>query len=94
MMHHWMFNCGEVTRLVSESLDRKLPLHQRMGIRIHLFMCKFCSRYRKQLLLMKEVFTCCKESDCSEDIYEPLPEEAKERMKHLLNHLDGNDHVH
>jgi len=53
-MSHWMHNCKEITRMVSESLDRKLPLHQRMGIRIHLFMCKFCSRYRKQLLILRE----------------------------------------
>ena len=53
-MHHWMGNCKKVTQMVSESLDRKLPLHQRMGIRIHLLMCKFCSRYRKQLLILRE----------------------------------------
>ena len=54
-MRHLMYDCKEVTRMVSESLDRKLPFHQRMGIRVHLFMCKFCSRYRKQLLILREV---------------------------------------
>ncbi len=54
-MNHWMFNCKEVTYLVSESLDRRLPFFKRIGIRIHLLMCKFCSRFRRQLLLLKEV---------------------------------------
>ena len=54
-MIHWMFNCKEVTYMVSESLDRELPFLQRMGIRMHLFMCKFCSRFRKQLLLFTKV---------------------------------------
>lgn len=93
-MHHWMFNCHEVTRLVSESLDRKLPLYQRMGIRMHLLMCKFCSQYRKQLLLMKEILTRYNESDRPKDIFEPLSEEARKRMKHLLSHLEGHNHVH
>jgi len=53
-MNHWMYNCKEVTQMVSESLDRKLPLRQRMGIRLHLFMCKLCSRFRKQMLILRE----------------------------------------
>jgi hypothetical protein len=53
-MRHWMYNCKEVTRIVSESLDHTLPLHQRMGLHFHLFMCKLCSRYRKQLLILRE----------------------------------------
>ena len=91
MMHHWMFNCGEVTRLVSESLDRKLPFYQRMGIRAHLLMCKFCSRYRKQLLLIQEVLTRCNASDCPKDIFEPLSEDARERMKCVLTHPERDD---
>ncbi len=49
-----MLSCKEVTRLVSESLDRKLPLSQRIAMRMHLLMCKLCSRYKKQLLLIRE----------------------------------------
>ena len=49
-----MFNCKKVTYLVSESLDRKLALHQRMGMRMHLMMCKFCSRYQEQLLFLSK----------------------------------------
>ena len=80
-MHHWMFNRKEVTRMVSESLDRKLPLHQRMGIRIHLLMCKFCSRYRRQLLILREAMRF--QAKYGEDT-EPsltLPPEARERIK-------------
>jgi len=86
-----MFNCSEVTRLVSESMDRKLPFYQRVGIRLHLSMCRFCSRYRKQLLFMKEALTRCNESDCPEDVYGPLSEEARERMKQALTHSDDSN---
>jgi hypothetical protein len=54
-MNHWMFNCKEVTTMVSESMDRRLPFFQRMGIRLHLFMCRFCSRFRRQLLLLTKI---------------------------------------
>ena len=80
-MRHLMYNCKEVTRMVSESLDRKLPLHQRMGIRVHLFMCKFCSRYRRQLLILREAMRL--QARYGEDTGTPitLPPEARKRIK-------------
>ena len=88
-MSHWMHNCKKVTRMVSESMDRKLPLHQRMGIRVHLFMCKFCSRYRKQLLLLREAMRL--KERCVEDKGSPitLSPEARERIKRsFINSLN------
>ncbi len=70
--------------MVSGSLDRALPLYQRMGIRIHLMMCKFCTRYRRQLLMLSEAIRL--KSIHGEEIELPifLPSEAKERIKRLL----------
>lgn len=35
--------------LVEKQLQQQsLPLLQRMGLRLHLFMCSYCSRYAKQ----------------------------------------------
>ncbi|MBW1754169.1 MAG: zf-HC2 domain-containing protein [Deltaproteobacteria bacterium] len=88
-MNHWMFNCKAVTRMVSESLDRKLSFYQRMGIRMHLLMCKLCSRYRRQLLLLRE--TIRRQTASSEDIESEivLPPGARERIKRSIrNALD------
>lgn len=84
-MRHLMYDCKEVTQMVSESLDRKLPLHQRMGIRVHLFMCKFCSRYRRQLLILREAIRL--QERLGEDKGSPiaLPPEARERIKRSFN---------
>lgn len=49
-----MLSCKDVTRLVSESMDRSLPLGKRIGVRLHLLICKFCARYERQLLLIRE----------------------------------------
>jgi hypothetical protein len=70
--------------MVSESLDRELPLHQRVGIRIHLLMCRFCSRYRDQLLLLREAMRLQAIQIEEMDSSITLPEEAKYRMKEVL----------
>lgn len=80
-MHHWMYSCKEVTQMVSESLDHKLPLVQRMGMRVHLMMCKFCSRYRKQLLLLREALRLQERYIEDTKPLMTLSQEARERIK-------------
>ena len=87
-MNHWMFNCKKVTYMVSESLDRELPLVQRMGIRMHLLMCKFCSRFRKQMLALSKI---SKYLDIQEAQLEPsvaLSPEARSRINQALQQHD------
>jgi len=83
-----MFDCRKVTQIVSESLDRRLPLHQRAMIKFHLFMCRYCARYRKQLLMLREI--CRQRSD--DDTTDPsvvLPPEACDRIKASLKSRDA-----
>ena len=35
-------------------MDASLPAHQRLMITIHLLMCKYCSRFKKQLLIIRK----------------------------------------
>jgi len=49
-----MLSCKDVTRLLSESMDGSLPFGKRVGVRLHLLICAFCARYRRQLLLLRE----------------------------------------
>ena len=75
--------------MISESLDRKLPFYQRMGIRMHLLMCKLCSRYRRQLFFLRETIRL--QASSSEDIESAivLPPGARERIKRSIrNALD------
>jgi hypothetical protein len=44
-----MLNCEQVTVLCSEELDRRLPVTERVALRLHMLMCKGCSNYRAQL---------------------------------------------
>lgn len=83
-MKHWMFCCKDVSQKFSESLDRKLPFHHRMLIRIHMVMCKFCSRFRRQLLLLREISRSDKIVDFSRDFSTGLSQQARERIKASL----------
>ncbi len=49
-----MLCCKEVSELVSLSLDRQLSLRERLGIRLHLMMCRMCRRYRKQITFISK----------------------------------------
>ncbi|MFP5384006.1 MAG: zf-HC2 domain-containing protein [Gammaproteobacteria bacterium] len=37
-----MLNCEQATKLLSESLDRPLTVRERMGVNMHLMMCRGC----------------------------------------------------
>ena len=80
-MNHWMFRCKDVSRMVSESMDRDLPFHRRLAVRMHLFMCKLCSENRRQFLIIREAMRL--RAKHTEEV-EPggtLSPEARERIK-------------
>jgi len=81
-----MLSCRDVTQLLSESMDASLPIGKRIGMRLHLLMCKFCSRYERQLLLIRETVRrlAATEEKPGESPGETLSEEAKERIRKSL----------
>jgi hypothetical protein len=89
MMNHWMFNCKEVSQIVSEGMDRELPLHQRIFIRMHLLMCKYCSRFRNQLYLMRKVCRSAQIPPADSDDSPALSQEALERIMRALQKSPG-----
>jgi len=83
-MKHWMFRCKDVSQKFSESLDRKLPLHERMFIRMHQLMCRYCARFRRQLLLLRELSRSDKFVGMRQELSSGLSLEARERIKASL----------
>ena len=49
-----MISCREVTRLVSEGLDRKLGFGERIALRAHFMMCRGCENARKQIEFLRD----------------------------------------
>lgn len=44
-----MLSCKETSLLVSQSRDRPLTWSERLGVRLHLWICAQCRRYERQL---------------------------------------------
>jgi Putative zinc-finger len=49
-----MLPCKEVTRLVSQGLDRKLDFGERVALRVHFAICEGCSNFDRQMKLLRE----------------------------------------
>ncbi len=79
-----MLNCREVTQLASESLDRKLSLKERIGLRFHLMMCKLCTRYVRQLKFMHQACSGMDEIR-GKGPGDRLSEDARDRICDQLN---------
>jgi hypothetical protein len=81
-----MLTCKDVTRLVSESMDRSLPLGKRIGVRLHLLICRFCARYERQLLLIRETARrlAATAETPGEPSVETLSKEARERIRESI----------
>ncbi len=84
MINHWIFRCRDVSYLISRSMDQKLPLRTRMGIKFHLMMCDLCLRYKKQLELIHNAITKIEDNEVSEDLITPLPDEIKKEIQDKL----------
>jgi hypothetical protein len=78
-----MITCEEATRLMSESLDRKLPVGKRIGLRMHLLMCRLCPRFWRQLFLLKNASDVYKK-EMEEDTSISLSAETREKIKNLF----------
>lgn len=44
-----MMSCKDVTALASQYVDGELPIARRLGLRMHVAMCRHCRRFLRQL---------------------------------------------
>jgi predicted anti-sigma-YlaC factor YlaD len=49
-----MSSCKEVTRLISEGLDRDLGFGERVTLRVHFVVCKGCRNFEAQMAQLRE----------------------------------------
>ncbi len=86
-----MMSCKEVSRLLSESMERKLSSWERIGLWFHLSMCKLCKGFSKDLQQLREAARRHAE-DVENDTGDSdavLSSEARERMKRRLESHDS-----
>jgi hypothetical protein len=47
-------NCKEVSRLVSQGLDRRLGFAGRVRLRMHLAICDGCTNFSRQMAFLRK----------------------------------------
>jgi predicted anti-sigma-YlaC factor YlaD len=62
-----MLSCKDVSKLLSDRLDRRLRFSERVRLRLHLAMCSACSMVARQLVFLREALSSfVKQTDRSE----------------------------
>ena len=61
-----MMNCKQATRMVSEGLDRKLALSERLALRVHLFLCERCTHFARQSRFLRQAAQAAARRDKSD----------------------------
>lgn len=80
-MNMWVLNCKETSRSVSDAMDKNLPFSKRIGIHLHLMMCKSCARVAQQLKQLRSAV----QGGAGDNIPpQTLNEEAKQRMRRKI----------
>ncbi|MFH1918474.1 MAG: hypothetical protein ABIP48_01110 [Planctomycetota bacterium] len=81
----------EISRLVSESMERDLPHRQRLEVWMHLMMCRLCSGFARQIQLLRRAARENPERLGPEEVAPEarLPDEARERIRAVLGNRGG-----
>ncbi len=79
-----MLSCKEATRLVSEGLDRELPFWRRMRLRLHVVMCRGCSRYTRQITALNRLISDHYGDDPPAEVSEHVAPDTVQHIKSAL----------
>src|SRR5262249_36015400 len=69
--------CSEVSALVSEGCDRRLPRAERIAVGLHLAFCASCRRFRRQIQFLRCLVSRLRPDHESEIV--PLPASSRFR---------------
>jgi len=52
-----ILTCKEASRLVSQGLDRRLGLAERLALRLHLLVCDGCTNFSRQAAFLRRTLS-------------------------------------
>lgn len=82
-IHKIVGSCRETGHLSSRAMDEKLPIGQRLRLRMHLAMCAFCRRNARQLELIRQFL---RHQAAVDEQPEPgLSDQARQRIQSRLS---------
>lgn len=76
------FSCKKIAKLISDSQDQTLPWQSRLVMRMHLFVCKYCSRFERQINHIQEMLQQSSIDDLQSQ--QELSIEAKQRIQSTI----------
>lgn len=79
-----MLTCKEASHLVSQNQDRPLSFNERVGLRIHLWICANCRRFERQFELMRRLLRQSAQRAETEETDTRLPAEAHARIRQAM----------
>lgn len=80
-----MFSCKDISRVVSESFERRLSFGERSVLRFHMLLCGTCRKFRKlqnkiHFAVKKHGAEVPRTSDLPDDA-PVLPDDSRSRIK-------------
>ena len=79
-----MLTCKEAAELISRSLDEKLPIWRRLSLWLHVTLCRFCRRYRRDLHQIHRAVGSAPDGELPADSGHHLSDEARDRIRQRL----------
>lgn len=73
-----MKSCHEISKLVSQALDRNLNISETMSVRLHNLICKVCNTSEKQMIMLHKAIQTLKDN---QEVCEDLSDAARERIR-------------
>ena len=77
-----MLSCKQSSQLISQSLDRPLTMRERVALKLHLFVCKYCKRFSQHMQCLRVAIKKMTHSIENDNTIE-MPLEAKKRIANL-----------
>lgn len=75
--------CRDAARLLTEREERRLTRLERVGLFLHLMICRPCRRYRQGIIFLRRLMRRAADSGAlAED--QTLPPEARDRIRRNL----------
>lgn len=83
-----MLTCKDASRLISRGQELPLSSWDRLGLRLHLWMCANCRRFERQLAMLRHALRMLGRRAEEEDDGANFPPEARERIRKTLAERD------
>jgi hypothetical protein len=80
-----MLTCKDASHLISEREDRSLTWRERLGLRLHVWICANCRRFGAQMAMMRQALKALAIRRAQESSTAHLSEQAKGRIRQRVN---------